>query len=123
MCRARGRHIANLDVADDVAIREGEEAAGRLVTGQSLTDQLMVARALMVGRRHALAVSGANRPEGKPYILAFSGWLAEHPKLQSIIGPTRAAGLWCVEPDNWPKVQAALAALDDAAASGLRSGP
>ena len=103
----------NLAVADDVAIEEGEEAAGRLVRGQSLTDQLKVARALMVGRRAALAESGANHPEGKPYFVAFNRWLARHPKLAAILPDNRAAGLWCVEPENWPKVQAALERLTD----------
>jgi hypothetical protein len=103
----------NLMVDDDTAIREGVKAADRLVRGQSLTDQLLVARALMVGRRAALAETGANRPEGKPYNAAFNKWLGLHPRLAAVHGPVRAAALWCIEEANWPKVQAALKALDD----------
>jgi hypothetical protein len=103
----------SLTVPDEEAIQEGEAAAERLVSGRSLIDQLAVARALMVGRRTALTETGTNVPAGKPYILAFSRWLDGHPKLKAVSGPERAAALWCVEPDNWPKVQAALKALDD----------
>jgi hypothetical protein len=84
-----------------------------LVKRQDLTDKLMVARALMVGRRHAMEETGANAPAGKPYILAFNKWLAQHPKLAVVKADDRAAALWAIEADNWPRVQAALAALDD----------
>jgi hypothetical protein len=103
----------SLAVPDEEAIQEGEAAAERLVSGQSLTDQLAVARALMVGRRAAMREAQTNQPAGKPYFMAFSRWLADHPKLKAVSGPERAAALWCVEPDNWPKVQEALAKLDD----------
>jgi hypothetical protein len=83
------------------------------VRRQDINDRLKVARALMVGRRAAMAESGANHPEGKPYFTAFSRWLADHPKLAAVSADDRAAALWCLEAENWPRVRSALAALDD----------
>jgi hypothetical protein len=105
--------MLNLAVDDETAIIEGEQAADRLVRGQTLDDQLKVARALTVGRRVAMNETGSNAPAGKPYIVAFNRWLAKHPRLAAINHTVRAAALWCIDPDNWPKVEAALAKLDD----------
>ena len=100
----------NVNVADDVAIREGEQAATRIVRGAHLTDQLKVGVALMALSRIALTQAGANARMGRPYNEAFSRQLAKHPKLEAVYGHTRAAALWCVE--NWADTQAYLARLE-----------
>jgi hypothetical protein len=100
----------NVNVADDVAIREGELAATRMVRGAHLSDQLKVGVALSVLSRAAMSETGSNARMGRPYNEAFSRQLAKHPKLEAVYGHTRAAALWCVE--NWADTQAYLARLE-----------
>jgi hypothetical protein len=111
--------MLDLAVDDATAIKEGVDAARRLVRRQDLTDQLKVARLLMVGRRAALVEIGANdlapaiAPAGKPYNMAFNRWLKRYPRLAVLHPQVRADALWCLEAANWPRVQAELAKLDD----------
>jgi hypothetical protein len=100
----------NVNVADDVAIREGELAATRIVRGAHLRDQLKIGVALSVLSRAAQSEAGANQRSGRPYAEAFSRQLAKHPKLEAVYGHTRAAALWCVE--HWADTQAYLAKLE-----------
>ena len=98
------------DVADDVALYEGDDAADRVIGGGVLIDHLKVGRALMVGSRIAAEEAGTDR--GKPYNMAFSRWLQQHPKLAAVNEQNRAAALWCLNPANWPRVEKYLATLD-----------
>ncbi|WP_134678378.1 hypothetical protein [Paracoccus ravus] len=60
-------------------------------------DQLMdMGRALLVGRRQALAVTGAERPTGRPYIAAFRAW-CEAEGFDDLPTPWRMDLLWCAE--------------------------
>ena len=78
----------NANVADDVALSEGDEATHRVASAvrgnplaasrqADLINHLKVARALMVGQRIAASEAGTN--QGKPYNMAFSRWLDQHP--------------------------------------------
>ena len=100
----------NVNVADDVAIREGEQAATRIVRGAHLIDQLKVGVALNALSRAAQSEAGTNQRSGRPYNEAFSRQLAKHPKLEKVYGHTRAAALWCIE--RWADTQAYLAKLE-----------
>ena len=64
----------------------------------------------MVGPRIAAREAGTD--QGKPYNIAFSRWLDQHPKLRTVNKPNRAAALWCLDPANWPRVEKYLATLD-----------
>jgi hypothetical protein len=98
------------DVTDAVALQEGDEAADRVLSRADLIDHLKIGRALMVGSRIAAAEAGSDR--GKQYNIAFSRWLQQHPKLLAVNASNRAAALWCLDPDNWPRVEKYLATLD-----------
>jgi hypothetical protein len=100
----------NADVSDEIALAEGDEAADHIVSGGHMIDYLKVARALKVGQR--IAVEQAGTDQGKPYNVAFSKWLDQHPKLRAVNKPNRAAALWCLDPANWPRVEKHLATLD-----------
>ena len=100
----------NADVSDEIAIAEGDDAADHIVSGGHIIDYLKVARALKVGQR--IAVEQAGTDQGKPYNVAFSKWLDQHPKLRAVNKPNRAAALWCLDPTNWPRVETYLATLD-----------
>ena len=100
----------NADVSDDVALAEGDEAADRIISGATVVDHLKIGRALMVGSRIAAREAGCDR--GKPYNIAFGNWLKQHPKLRAVNEQNRAAALWCLAPENWPRVEKYLAALD-----------
>lgn len=100
----------NVNVADDVAICEGEQAATRIVRGAHLIDQLKIGVALNALSRAAQSEAGTNQRSGRPYNEAFSRLLAKHPKLEAVYGHTRAAALWCIE--RWADTQAYLAKLE-----------
>jgi len=64
-----------------------------------------------VGSR--IAAEEAGTDEGKAYINAFSRWLKQRPKLAAVNEQNRAAALWCLREQNWPKVRAYLDGLDN----------
>ena len=99
-----------MSVSDEVALAEGEQAADRIISGGRMIDYLEVARALKVGQRIAIREAGTD--QGKPYNIAFSHWLDQHPRLRTVNKPDRAAALWCLDPENYSRVMKHLAALD-----------
>jgi hypothetical protein len=101
----------NAHVSDTIALQEGDEAAERITSGANLIDHLKIGRALMVGSLAAAKEAGV--AQGKPYNIAFSKWLQQHPKLAAVNETNRAAALWCLRPENWPRVETYLATLDD----------
>ena len=100
----------NADVSDEIALAEGNEAADHITSGGHMVDYLKVARALRVGQR--IAIEQAGTDQGKPYNVAFSRWLEQHPKLRAVNKPNRAAALWCLDEENWPRVEKYLGTLD-----------
>ena len=100
----------NVIVSDEVALAEGDEAADRIISGATLIDHLKVGRALMVGARIAAKEAGTH--QGKPYNIAFNKWLQRHPKLAAVNEQNRAAALWCLNEQNWPRVEKYLGTLD-----------
>ena len=87
----------------ETAITRGTAAAKHILAGGELIDYLDVAVALKAGSDLAVKKSGAT--EGKNYSAAYSAWLNEHPELKAIDGPERAACIWALKPENWPRVQ------------------
>jgi hypothetical protein len=67
-------------------ITAADEAADRLISGQSWHDWVAVGHALLIGRTQAMASAVTNRPDGKRYASALNRWLNEHPKLDKLLG-------------------------------------
>ena len=97
-----------IDVGDDVALKIGERAGGRIVRGAHLTDQLEVGRALVVLSRIARGMGGRG---GSNYPVALNAELEAYPKLAAVSSQMRAAAIWCIE--NWADVQPMLGELND----------
>jgi hypothetical protein len=76
-------------------ITAADEAADRLISGQSWQDWVAVGRAFQIGRTQAMAAAGTNRPEGRHYAAAISRWLSEHPKLDKLLGGDKHKALRC----------------------------
>jgi hypothetical protein len=85
-----------LDIDDAVALTAGERAAGRIVRGAHLTEQLEVGRALVVLQRIADGMGGRG---GSNYPVAMNAQLEAYPKLAAISPQLRAAAIWCIL--NW----------------------
>jgi hypothetical protein len=85
-----------IDVGDDVALKIGERAAGRIVRGAHLTEQLEIGRALVVLQRIADGMGGRG---GSNYPVAMNAQLEAYPKLAAISPQLRAAAIWCIR--NW----------------------
>ena len=85
-----------LDVTDDIALTAGERAAGRIVRGAHLTEQLEVGRALVVLQRIADGKGGRG---GSNYPVAMNAQLEAYPKLAAISPQLRAAAIWRIL--NW----------------------
>lgn len=97
-----------LDIDDAVALTAGERAAGRIVRGAHLTEQLEIGRALVVLSRIAHASGGRG---GSNYPVAMNAELEAYPQLARISAQLRAAAKWCIE--NWADVQPMLGELND----------
>lgn len=65
-------------LAETRTIKAGIDAWGRVGGRATFDDWCQVGAALLIGRKHALALSGAARPIGRRYSLAFSTWLTKH---------------------------------------------
>ena len=85
-----------LDIDDAVALTAGERAAGRIVRGAHLTEQLEVGRALVVLQRIADGMGGRG---GSNYPVAMSAQPDAYPKLNAISPQLRASAMWCIL--NW----------------------
>jgi hypothetical protein len=88
----------------ETAEARGLLAAKRLTTGAALVDWLDVAAFLNEGAKRAKAEAGDN-DKSKAYKQAYSRWLNAHPELEAVSGPERAAAIWCLKPENWPKAR------------------
>ena len=77
--------------------READEAMDRLERGQTWLDWRKVAELLSHGRKLSMLRAHTNKPEGKGYNLAYSGWLEAHPKLRKIDKATRNHALQCFD--------------------------
>jgi hypothetical protein len=108
MCDTATPSVANTRFAYDLppdyetAKARGLLAATRLTTGAALIDWLDVAAFLNEGAKRAKAEAD-NNDKSKAYKQAYSRWLKAHPELEAVSGPERAAAIWCLKEENWPK--------------------
>jgi hypothetical protein len=89
-----GDGLTQHNPSDSDIIREAQEAAHRLVAGQSWEDWKAVARALQVVRTQSMAEANTNKPEGKHYAAAISRRLADA-KLDKLLGGNEHKALRC----------------------------
>jgi hypothetical protein len=59
-------------------IRAGRDAWQAITRAESFEAWAAIAKALAIGRDHALKLTGANAPHGRRYSLAFSAWAKQH---------------------------------------------
>jgi hypothetical protein len=59
-------------------VRAGVDAWAAIARSGTFAAWAAIGKALQVGRDHALRVTGANRPMGRRYAVAFSEWINRH---------------------------------------------
>lgn len=86
-------------------VADAEAAVDVVRSGHTWKVWKTICTGFHTGRLMALRKAGTNQPQGKNYNRAFSVWLGEHPKLNSLDKATRNHCLWCaehmVELDAW----------------------
>jgi dienelactone hydrolase len=86
-------------------VADAEAAVDVVRSGHTWKVWQTICTGFHTGRLMALRKAGTNQPMGKNYNRAFSTWLGEHPKLNSLDKATRNHCLWCaehqVELDAW----------------------
>jgi len=97
--------------AEQRVIRAGIESWQAITKAESFEGWCAIGKALAVGRDHALKVTGANRPMGKPYCRAFSEWIARHPGFATMPKSTRSVAIELVE--HIDQIEAWRATLSD----------
>jgi hypothetical protein len=78
-------------------LRQGEEAMMRLAKGATWQDQILVMRALDIGRSTAMLEANTNEPQGPRYREAFRKWLRCHPAFEAIHKSDRSRFLKCFD--------------------------
>lgn len=86
-------------------VADAEAAVDMVRSGHTWKVWKTICNGFHTGRLQTLRKAGTNQPMGKNYNRAYSKWLEEHPKLQSLDKATRNHCLWCaehmVELDAW----------------------
>src|SRR5207248_7045464 len=59
-------------------IRAGRDAWQAITRAETFEAWVTIAKALAIGRDHALKLTGANAPHGRQYSLAFCDWAKRH---------------------------------------------
>jgi hypothetical protein len=93
---------------DQELVADGQEAAQRVK--RSLADWITIGKAVDVGKRYCMRITGKNQPRGKAYCTSFSKWLTDNGF--NWIGKTTRAKLLAMM-DELPEVEDFLAKLDD----------
>jgi hypothetical protein len=91
-------------------VRAGVDAWAAIARSGTFAAWAAIGRALQVGRDHALRVTGANRPMGRRYSLAFCEWINRH-GFEKMPKSTRSVALELNE--NIAAVEAWRATLND----------
>jgi hypothetical protein len=79
-------------VGRERTIRAGLDAWASIQKAESFDGWKRIGAALAIGRTHALRLTGANRPMGRTYSLAFNSWIREH-RFDSMAKPVRSWAL------------------------------
>jgi len=74
-------------------ISAARDAWQRIERGATFDDWVTVAKALAIGRAHAMATAETNKPFGRRFVAVISAWLREH-GLDRITGQERHRALW-----------------------------
>jgi hypothetical protein len=97
---------------DSDTIAAARDAWARIERSSATTfdDWIAVAKALAVGRAHAMAMAKTNKPYGRRFVGVISGWLREH-GLDRVSGQERYRALWVH--DRLAEIQAWRATLPE----------
>jgi hypothetical protein len=117
--------VFDRDVDDRTAIKRGERAATRILSGATLREHLEIGDALLRLKRAALVEAGlGNAPvtgrAGSAVNTLFSEALAKHPKLGAIDEKLRTAAMKCAE--HWePTGRMVIAELEQSDPKALQT--
>jgi hypothetical protein len=101
---------------DDI-VAEGREAWKRIGVATSFEAWLTVAKAVAIGRQHAMREAGANSPHGSKYRVAINNWLEANGFREMPYGIRKAC---CAMVDNLQAIEAWLASLPEKERAGRR---
>jgi hypothetical protein len=94
---------------DDI-VAEGREAWKRIGVATSFEAWLTVAKAVAIGRQHAMREAGANSQHGSKYRVAINNWLEANGFREMPYGIRKAC---CAMVDNLQAIEAWLASLPE----------
>jgi hypothetical protein len=83
-------------IAEKRTIRDGLDSWREIKRVETFAGWVKIGKALLIGKRFALRVSGANRAWGSTYSRAFSRWLLDH-GFERMPGPTRSVAIELAE--------------------------
>jgi hypothetical protein len=97
--------------SDESVIENGRAAWGRVRSGSSLNDWILIGHALLVGRRLCMARANVDKPRGVKYVRIMGQWLTEN-GFREITSSSRKTAASCAE--NEGEVRAWLETLPEA---------
>jgi hypothetical protein len=90
------RRAMAIEIAKRKTIRAGIDAYAAVQKAESFENWLLVGKALLIGKAHALRVTGANRPWGATYSREFGQWMKSH-NFGHMPAPTRSVAVELAE--------------------------
>jgi hypothetical protein len=98
-------------IATQRVVRRGRDAWEAVTRAETLDQWRAIAAALVIGRDHALRVSGAKAPNGRHYTIALTGWLKQNFGGRPM---GKAQRYWCLRfHSNLPAIENWLRSLPD----------